>query len=189
MEKNIAKETIINYKKTEQVVRQAGAISALIILSSFLLLFLTARKANEIKSAHNIIEQSRLFEKNRQKAENLLERYKGKDSKISQLYPNNKTIIEFVKAIEYIGSESTSEANFSFDFDNPRKDKEQYSYLSYTIRLNTNLNGLLVFLEKFENLPYLTLINQIYSTDLESIMTNGVYVIKADVYTQEPFSI
>jgi hypothetical protein len=184
-EKNIER----NYEKINNKIKQASITALFIILSTAFILLLVVRKAHEVSSAKKLVSQSIEFEENKRKAKRLFDKYESKVEKIENLYPTERTIAEFVKQVENTANLSSSSVEFSFDSEKPRKDKNQYSYLSYTIRLVTDMNGLLVFLDRFEKLPFLSSIKLIQTQKLATFDSQGTYILKADVYISEPFSI
>lgn len=176
------------YQRIEKRLRSSAMLGLIVILLTALLLLLVSRKSAEVQSAHKLVAQSARLTEDKTRSQDLLVKYQDESVQIRALYPNERTIVIFVQRMEDIGNLSAEDFSFSFDSEIPKKDEHKYPYLSYTLRMTTDLNGLLVFLDRFERLPYLTTLRLIQGQNLGGFDGKGSYVLKADVYIAEPFS-
>jgi len=188
MKSKAVQQAEYNYKQIHNKLRKAGFIALFIVLGTILLLLLIIRKAKDVHSVKNMVVKSTEVEEKKERAKKMFEEYSQKNAKIRALFPNSSDIAEFVTRIEELAFLSGSDIEFNFVTDKVRKDENGYSYLDYTMQMKSDLNGLLVFLDRFERIAYMTSIREISSQNLSRFEGSGDYIIRAAVYVEEPFS-
>jgi hypothetical protein len=189
MEEQIEEKTTKYHKLIKSKLRSTALVTIVLVLGLAFFLLLVTRKAQEVKLNRQLVNQTNRLEDKSRQAEQLLDKYQDQDSQILKLYPNERTIVDFVSAVEDIGNLLSTDIQLSFDSDKVKKDNNQYPYLSYTVRFTTDLNGLLTFLDRIEEMPYLTDLMLIQGEKLSALTSSGRYVLKANVYIAEPFSV
>lgn len=189
MGEEIEQQIHLNYKLLRKRLHKIGLLAVFVVLLTLLLVVLVNRKANEVESVNQIISELQQSTTKREQTSQLLTEYEDKSAQLRKVFPNERTIADFVKELEKIASLSSSQLEFTFETEKPRRDKNQHAYLTYSLRLTADLNGLLVFLDRFERVPYMTAIRLIQAQELKDFAGGGRYLIKADVYVEEPFSV
>jgi hypothetical protein len=115
--------------------------------------------------------------------------YKDEISAISQVFPNEETIPQFIQILENdIKSSSDSYSPIKFNSLTPIAEGDN-QFLLMTITMNTDLPKLVQFLQTVEKLPYMMHVTGISVKTPSGFTGKGEILIGMKVYVQNPFII
>lgn len=177
---DLAAATQKNLVYIRKRLRAIGFAILFLLLGSILVGLLIQRKAQDVRVARRLTEQEQELVEKKARTEEISARYSEEYAHLKSLYPNEDTIVFFIDRLEQTAQLSGSEVEFSFERTSPQTDAKGYRYLPYSLRFAADTNGLLVFLERFERLPYLATADEI------RVGENSV-IIRGKVYVSKPF--
>lgn len=188
METIIKKQTDYNHNLIKNRLRKTILSVVFIVLATVLLLLLVNYKMKDLKVVLKLQEQANSFKGKKEQTQGVINQYQDVNLQFKKTFPAEREIADFVRTIEDIGDLSSEKTEVTFDSDLPYKDKNQYPYLNFTLKIKTDFDGFLFFLDKFEKIPYMTDIKLIQAQKLTNFKSAGDYIIKANLYVGEPFS-
>lgn len=187
MNNSTASLTEKNIKSVKKVVKRATYIIVFLVLTTVLVVALMLRQAKDVHSAKTIHDQSKALLVKQKEADILLNKYQGEDKKLSELYPDKRSIVKFVDDIEKLGNLYGTGSEFNFEAQSPLKDSNSYLYLPFTVTFTGELSGLLSFLENYETIAYLASISNVEVKGITGIEGTGTYIIKGRIYVSDSF--
>lgn len=163
-----------------------AVFASLVVVDLLFLVFIR----NEFKTIKLLKNELQVLEQNQKiinSSRDITAAYSEEIELISQAFPNEETIPQFVKILENMLKSYADEYNFRFNAVAPIKEQEK-SFLPLTITLRTDYLRLLALLDKLETLPYMTHITTIISRNPDGFTDKSETVIGLKLYVQNPFS-
>lgn len=164
-----------------------AAILGGVVVVNLIFVLLTKSQAQTIqllRTQLQTLEQDELIIRS---AQEISKTYSNEITTISNVFPNEETIPEFIRTFEDAVRKSATEYTFKFNSVTPLKEQDKL-LLPLTVVLKTDLEHLIVFLDELEKLPYLTHVNAIAAKTPENIQAIQEITVSIKLYVQNPFT-
>jgi len=158
-----------------------------LVAINFLFLFFTQ---NEVKTIKLLKSELTNLERNEQiiaSAQQIYRTYQDEIDIISQVFPGEADIPEVITTFENSIRLSTSEYTFKFNSITPLLEGENL-FLPITITMKTDIEKLQLFLDKLENLPYMTHVTSVIAKSPDGFVGLGEVVVSLKMYVKNPFN-
>lgn len=161
-------------------------LSVIIIANIILLYFITGNmdtisllkeQEEQLLEDQQIISQS----------QELIGVYEGQIGVISEVFPNEASILEFIQSLESLIQNASSEYSFKFNSLTPLAEGD-LRFLVMTVTMNSDFNAVTLFLETLELLPYMTHVTSISSKTPQGYLGTAEYTVVFKVYVKNPFT-
>lgn len=120
-------------------------------------------------------------------ASDLSSQYRDEIKIISEVFPNENTIAEFIKNIEELTQATTKEYRIQFNSLTPLPEGDKL-YLLLTLNMKTDYAGLMEFFDKLETIPHMTHVYSVTIASPEGIDNTLDTRIYLKLYVQKPFN-
>lgn len=164
-----------------------AGITVMFVIVNVLLLWFVDSTSKTFTLLQKEIIDLRRQEKLIASAKNLTTTYQKEIALISAVFPEEKTIPQFIKVLENHVASYSSEYSVKFNATTPLKEQDRL-FLPLTITMRVDLVALTEFLAGLETLPYMTHVISINTKSPDGILNKSEIIIMLKAYVKDPFS-
>lgn len=164
-----------------------AASAGILVVIDILFIFLIGSNAKSITLLRKELTQLEAEAQIISSAADIESTYKNEIALISQVFPDDQTIPQFVSTVEDLSKQMSDSYSLKFTSDVPLKEQDKL-ILPFTLTLKTDMDRLLVFLQTLEKLPYMTHITKIAAKAPDGFTQLQDIQISFKVYVQNPFT-
>ncbi|MFC1751369.1 type 4a pilus biogenesis protein PilO [Pseudomonadota bacterium] len=174
---------------TSNYLKITGVIIVILIVATYILSIVVAKQNQLLKETSTQILATRQGNDNLQIAMQFIQTGDVQIDLLLNALPGNETqLVDFVRTVEAIGFNQTTNLNLKFNASGPTgTDAEKY--IPFKITLNSDIPNFVEFLKKFEKLPYIIEIISIESEKSYDSQDIWTFDILANIYVQDPFKL
>jgi Tfp pilus assembly protein PilO len=173
-------------KKSNPVESLVLVLGGVVVLTLALLYFLST----QVKTVKLLREQKTQLEQDLKiinSAEQIYESYKDDIAVISEVFPNEESVLVFLQTLESLSKKYSTESLVKFSPPTPQAEGDSL-YLLFSIVMQTTSDQLPEFLKAIEQLPYMTRLLTLNVSLPEGGKGNIAASMRIKVYVKNPFS-